>query len=229
MMGQSPRIEALGLTCSYDGGRIAALRGLDLSIDAGEFIAIVGPSGCGKSTLLAMLGALEAPQSGTLSFDGRAFPAPHRASAFRARHIGFVFQSFHLLPTLSAAENIEVPMLESTQSQRQRRERARMLLQLVGLDHRSDDRPSMLSGGERQRVAIARALANQPSVLLADEPTGSLDSINAARVMQLFEQLHAELGTTLVVVTHDGKVAGHAQRVVRMQDGRIIADVEHAA
>ncbi|TJY58414.1 ABC transporter ATP-binding protein [Sinimarinibacterium sp. CAU 1509] len=228
-MGQTPRIEAQGLTRSYDGGRIAALRGLDLSIAAGEFIAIVGPSGCGKSTLLAMLGALEAPQTGTLSFDGEPFPPPHRASAFRAEHIGFVFQSFHLLPTLSAAENVEVPMFESTRSSRQRRERARMLLHLVGLDHRSNDRPSMLSGGERQRVAIARALANQPTLLLADEPTGSLDSVNAARVMQLFEQLHAELGTTLVVVTHAAEVAGHAQRVVRMQDGRIITEVEHAA
>jgi ABC-type lipoprotein export system ATPase subunit len=229
MTSQVPRIEVQGLARNYDGGRIAALRGLDLRIDAGEFVAIVGPSGCGKSTLLSMLGALETPQHGSLSFDGRPYPSPRQASAFRAEHVGFVFQTFHLLPTLSAAENVEVPMFESTRSARERRERARMLLDRVGLGARCDDRPNVMSGGERQRVAIARALANQPTLLLADEPTGSLDSVNAARVMQLFEQLHNEFGTTLVVVTHDAEVAGHAQRVVRMQDGRIISELEHMA
>lgn len=223
MNGNKPYlIEARALVREFDHGRIAALRGLDLQVAAGEFISIIGPSGCGKSTLLAMLGALEAPGEGELLFDGQAYPHPRHAAGFRATEVGFIFQSFLLLPTLTAAENVEVPMLESAMSAAERKSRARQLLESVGLDHRVNDYPTTLSGGERQRVAIARALANRPRLILADEPTGSLDSINASRVMTLLDRLHADSATTLVVVTHDATVAGHAQRVVRMQDGRTV-------
>lgn len=222
-------IDARGLTRSYDEGRVQALRGVDFGVDAGEFVAIIGPSGCGKSTLLSLLGALESPESGTLRFRGEPYPTPARAYAFRSRSVGFVFQSFHLLPTLTAAENIEVPMLEGSLSASQRRDKIAALLSAVGLSARAQHRPGALSGGERQRVAIARALANDPALLLADEPTGNLDSVNAQRVVELLASLHRERGMTIVMVTHDAQVAGHAQRIVRMRDGRVVAEQEEAA
>lgn len=216
--------EAIGLKKEFDDGKVAALRGLDLQIKQGEFVAIVGPSGCGKSTLLAMLGSLDRPSEGTLNYRGHSLPDTPDPAAYRAHEIGFVFQSFHLLPTFTVIENVQIPMFEGGLSRLQRRERAVELLKSVGLAHRLNHYPSQLSGGERQRVAIARGLANKPSVVLADEPTGNLDSTSAKQIMDLLLQLHRELGVTLVLVTHDLSIAAQASRTVRMKDGRVISD-----
>lgn len=213
-----------GLRRAFDGGAVQALCGVDLAIGEGEFVAIQGPSGCGKSTLLHILGALDVPTAGEVRFRGRRMDDIGDRAAFRARTIGYIFQSFHLLPTLSAVENVMVPMLEMPWSRRRRRERAAELLRAVGLADRMDHRPFALSGGERQRAAIARSLANDPAVLLADEPTGNLDSASAARVLDLLRMFHSERGMAMVVVTHDPSVAGQAARRLQMQDGRIVRD-----
>ena len=217
-------LEAKNLTREFDEGHVKALRGVDFSIKDGEFVAITGPSGCGKSTLLQLLGALDRPTSGTLFYRGISLPDHPNPAAYRAREVGFIFQAFHLLPTFTAAENVQIPMFEIDRSASERRERALELLKLVGLDHRLDHFPSKLSGGERQRVAIARSLANDPSLLLADEPTGNLDSENAHSILDLIIGLQQEQGRTMVLVTHDPTIAGRAGRVLRMMDGRIISD-----
>ncbi|HEV3149136.1 MAG TPA: ABC transporter ATP-binding protein [Chthoniobacterales bacterium] len=219
-------LEAKALTRDFDEGQVKALRGVDFSIAEGEFVAITGPSGCGKSTLLQLLGALDRPTSGTLLYRGRSLPDDPNPAAYRAREVGFIFQAFHLLPTFTAAENVQIPMFEIDRSVSERRERAIELLKLVGLENRLDHFPSKLSGGERQRVAIARSLANDPSLLLADEPTGNLDSENAHVVLELLIRLQRAHGRTMVLVTHDPTIAGRAGRILRMKDGRIVSDVK---
>jgi len=217
-------LEAKALTREFDEGQVKALRGVDFSIKEGEFVAIVGPSGCGKSTLLQLLGGLDRPTFGTLLYRGRSLPDHPNPAAYRAREIGFIFQAFHLLPTFTAAENVQIPMFEIDRSASERRGRALELLKLVGLEHRLDHFPSKLSGGERQRVAIARSLANEPSLLLADEPTGNLDSENAHSVFDLIIRLQQERGRTMVLVTHDATIAERAGRILHMIDGRIVSD-----
>jgi ABC-type lipoprotein export system ATPase subunit len=217
-------LEAKNLTREFDEGQVKALRGVDFSIKEGEFVAITGPSGCGKSTLLQLVGALDRPTSGTLFYRGISLPDHPNPAAYRAREVGFIFQAFHLLPTFTAAENVQIPMFEIDRSASERSARAFELLKLVGLENRLDHFPSKLSGGERQRVAIARSLANGPSLLLADEPTGNLDSENAHSVLDLIIGLQQEQGRTMVLVTHDPTIAGRAGRILRMIDGRIVSD-----
>jgi len=216
--------EASGLKKEYDSGQVQALRGVDFRIGKGEFVAIIGPSGCGKTTLLQLLGALDRPSTGSLLYRGKSLPDLAEPATYRAHEIGFVFQSFHLLPTFTASENVQIPMFETDRPLPERRERALELLKGVGLEKRADHFPAKLSGGERQRVAIARSLANGPSVLLADEPTGNLDSENAASVLELLARLHREQAMTLVLVTHDMGIARRASRAIQMKDGHIVFD-----
>jgi putative ABC transport system ATP-binding protein len=211
----------VGLVRIYPDGDVQALRGVSLAVEEGESVAITGPSGCGKSTLLHLLGGLDRPTSGEVYFEGSPLGALD-LDAFRARRIGFVFQSFHLLPTLSALENVQVPMFEGPWPRGERVARAVRLLDEVGLAHRRDHIPSRLSVGERQRVAIARALANEPALLLADEPTGNLDSVAQAEVLELLGRLRRERSLTLVLVTHSPEVAAAADRVIKIRDGRIV-------
>ena len=213
--------EAIAVTRSYENGRVRALRGIDLRIEEGDFVAITGSSGSGKTTLLQMLGGLDTPDSGEVKFRGQALSAMRDLSSFRARKVGFVFQSFHLLPTLTACENVQVPMVESPLPTKEREKRAIQLLEEVGLAERIHHRPAELSGGERQRVAIARSLANEPDLLLADEPTGNLDRESTAMVMDLLTRIHRKNGMTLILVTHDPSAAAYAHRQVRMSDGLI--------
>jgi len=220
--------EASGLTKDYDDGQVHALRGVDCKIAEGEFVAIVGPSGSGKTTLLQMFGALDRPTSGTLSYRGESLLDLNDVAAYRAHEIGFIFQAFHLLPTFTAVENVEIPMFEDNQSRTARTARALELLKSVGLEQRANHFPAKLSGGERQRVAIARSLANSPSVLLADEPTGNLDSENAVHILDLLVDLHRERRTTLVLITHDMNVARRASRAIQMTDGRVVFDGDPA-
>jgi ABC-type lipoprotein export system ATPase subunit/pimeloyl-ACP methyl ester carboxylesterase len=217
-------IEVRNLRREFDDGSVKALRGADFVIQKGEFVAIAGPSGSGKSTLLQLLGGLDVPTGGEVLFNGQSLSGVRDLSAFRARTIGFVFQSFHLLPTLNAAENVQVPMFEMPWPVKERQRRAGELLQAVGLAERIDHLPAKLSGGERQRVAIARSLANKPDLLLADEPTGNLDSDSARLVMDLLKQIHSQTGMTIIVVTHDPNVAAYAHRTLHMIDGRIVSD-----
>jgi ABC-type lipoprotein export system ATPase subunit len=221
--------EAKGLKKKYDDGQVQALRGVDFRIHQGEFVAIIGQSGSGKTTLLQMLGALDRPSEGDLLYRGQSLAGMADASTYRAREIGFIFQSFHLLPAFTAIENVQMPMFENGQPAAGREKRATELLQGVGLEHRLHHFPSKLSGGERQRVAIARSLANSPSVLLADEPTGNLDSENAALILDLLVRLHRERSMTLILVTHDMSIARLAGRAIQVKDGRIVADGPPAA
>jgi ABC-type lipoprotein export system ATPase subunit len=216
--------EVLGLKKDFDDGQVQALRGVDLRVTQGEFVAITGPSGCGKTTLLQMLGALDRPTAGTLLYRGSSIPDLPDPSIYRAREIGFIFQAFHLLPTFTALENVQIPMFESDLPISERRDRGISLLQSVGLEHRLNHFPAKLSGGERQRVGIARSLANSPSVLLADEPTGSLDSENAHLILDLIARIHREQNMTLVLVTHDLSIAERASRTIQMKDGHIMSD-----
>ncbi len=216
--------EASRLAKEFDDGRVAALQGVDFRISAGEFVALVGPSGSGKTTLLNMLGLLDSPSSGSLKYRGDEMLGLRDPARYRAREVGFIFQSFHLLGTFTVIENVQIPMFGQGLSAKARAARAAELLDSVGLSHRLKHFPVKLSGGERQRAAIARSLANRPGVLLADEPTGNLDSQNAAQVMELLSQLQREHQTTLVLVTHDREVAAHASRLLTMRDGRIISD-----
>ena len=218
-------VSAHELSRDYDFGeeRVHALRGVTFDINDGEYVAIVGPSGCGKSTLLNLIGAIDKPTSGSVEIRGQS---PHTmrdkaATEFRLRNVGFVFQRFYLLPTLSARENVELPMAEAGLKPADRGARARELLAYVGLAHRERHRPSQLSGGEQQRVAIARALSNSPALLLADEPTGELDAKTGAEIIALFGKLNAD-GTTIVVVTHDEELANAASRKIHMRDGIIV-------
>jgi putative ABC transport system ATP-binding protein len=215
-------ISIRGLAKSYENGRIEALRGIDLEVPAGEFVAIMGPSGCGKSTLLNILGGLDVPDEGEVVVGGTVLNGRTDLAEYRARTVGFVFQLHNLIPVLTATENVQVPMLSAGgPPPAGRLARARELIEEVGLTHRADARPPELSGGERQRVAVARALANRPGIVLADEPTGSLDQESGARILDLLARLQSEIGTTLVLVTHDEQVATRAHAVVRMLDGRI--------
>jgi len=224
-----PLYEARGLAREYDDGRVPALRGLDLRVGHGEFVSIVGPSGCGKTTLLNMFGLLDRPTGGELRFRGQVLHDLPDPAAYRAREIGFIFQSFHLLPNFTIEENVQIPMFGLPGSRASRRARAVELLESVGLGHRLGHLPVKLSGGERQRAAIARSLANRPAILLADEPTGNLDSTNSDHVLELLLRLRADHGVTLVLVTHDAAIARNAARVIRMKDGRIVSEEEGEA
>ena len=214
--------QSVGRSFAMPAGPVHAVRDVTLQVRAGDHIAVRGPSGCGKSTLLHMLGCVDAPSSGTLLFDGQDVSqlSDARRSALRLRRIGFIFQRFFLLPMLTAAENVELPLSEAGAARRDRQQRTKSLLEYVGLAARADHRPSQLSGGEMQRVAIARALANNPQLLLADEPTGELDEATGAQIALLLDRVNAD-GTALVIVTHDSTLADRATRVLMMRDGRI--------
>jgi putative ABC transport system ATP-binding protein len=205
-----------------EGQDVIAVGGVSLAVEAGEYLAVVGPSGSGKSTLLTLLGGLDQPTAGSVSLLGQDLGnlSDRALTRLRLERVGFVFQRFHLLPVLTASENVELPMAERGMPREQRRNRTRELLAYVGLSHRASHRATQLSGGEMQRVAIARALANQPVVLFADEPTGELDAATGREILTMFRRLHAD-GVTLVVVTHDAHLAADASRVVHMLDGRI--------
>jgi putative ABC transport system ATP-binding protein len=222
--GAAPVFEATGLKKEFDDGQVQALRGVDFRIEEREFVAVIGPSGSGKSTLLQMLGALDRPSAGSLLYRGAPLADYGDLASYRAHEIGFIFQAFHLLPTFTAIENVQMPMFETHRSVSERKRRAAELLRLVGLEGRQHHFPAELSGGERQRVAIARSLANDASVLLADEPTGNLDSENAAIVLDLIMRLRSEKNFTLVLVTHDMGIARQAARVIEMKDGQIVTD-----
>lgn len=223
-MSENPLLRTCDLTKVYEDGAVTALAGVDLTIECGEWMAIMGPSGSGKSTLLHMLGALDFPTRGEVFFEGQPLSTIDSLDELRSGKIGFVFQSFHLLPNLTAVENVQIPMFEGPLGAAERKQRASELLETVGMSQRADQLPLRLSVGERQRVAIARALANQPILLLADEPTGNLDSQTGEEILDLFETLHREHGVTIVMVTHQSEVADRADRLVCMRDGRIESD-----
>lgn len=214
-------LEARGVCKSYDDGRIEALRGADLSISPGEYVAISGPSGSGKSTLLHLLGGLDTPSSGRVLFRNAQLGSEIDLDTYRASKVGFVFQAFHLMPTLRAIENVQLPMLGVNRRGFNRAARAGELLAEVGLEHRRNQYPNQLSAGERQRVAIARALANDPEILLADEPTGNLDTANSTRIMEVLTGIQKNRGMTLVIVTHDHSIAHAAPRQIHIRDGRV--------
>jgi putative ABC transport system ATP-binding protein len=215
-------IVARGLTREYEGG-VRALRGVDVSVEDGEFVAVTGPSGCGKSTLLNLLGGLDRPTAGELTLAGRRVEgfSEARWAHLRREEIGFVFQFFNLIGNLSVADNVELPGLLAGLSGREARARRTELLTTLGIAAHAEQSPLKLSGGQQQRVAIARALINRPQVLLADEPTGNLDSASARDVMALLRGMHDERGQTIVLVTHDARVAARADRVITMRDGEV--------
>ena len=225
-MSERRVVEVRGVEKSFDDGRIRALNGMDLTVAEGEWVAIVGPSGCGKSTLLHLIAALDAPDAGHIHVLGNDLDRIGDAAAYRRLTMGIVFQLHNLLPTLTAVENIEVPMFGAGAGRGERRRRALRLLELVGLPDRAGARPMELSGGQRQRVAIARALANDPPLLLADEPTGSLDSDAGRRVLELIGDLRRDRTLTTLMVTHDPAVAACADRIVEMLDGHLAPAVD---
>lgn len=214
-------VEIRNLRKGFDKGKITALNGIDLNIKKGEFVSIIGPSGSGKSTLLNMIGALDRPDEGKIMVAGYDLQGKSDLSQFRSREIGFIFQLHNLIPNLSVVENVEIPMFESGLSGRQMREKALKLLDYMNLSDKASRKPTELSGGERQRVAIARSLANDPSIILADEPTGSLDSKNGDMILNLLKDLHDKEQVTLIMVTHDLKVAALAERTIEVLDGKI--------
>jgi len=225
---ETPLVRMKDIRKTYLMGKVPvnALQGMDLEIRDGEMVAIMGPSGSGKSTLLNILGLLDAPSVGSykLAGDEVAKLPDRKRSQLRNKRFGFVFQVYNLLPRLTAAENVMIPLIYGGVPRRERRPRAEAALEAVGLKERMNHRPSELSGGEQQRVAIARALVNEPAVILADEPTGNLDSKSGAAIMDLIQQLHEDRKVTVVVVTHDRTVAARAERTVELQDGRVVTD-----
>ncbi len=227
-----PLILASGITKGYDADQsvVHALLGVDLSVQRGEFVALIGPSGSGKSTLMAILGCLDSPTRGRYALDGQAVEALPRAALARVRNekIGFVFQYYNLLPRASVLRNVELPMLYAGVSRKERKRRAEELLDQVGILEKARQLPSQLSGGQRQRVAVARALINRPALLLADEPTGSLDSHTGAEVLALFGELHAQ-GHTVIIVTHDPSIAALAERRIELCDGLVVSPRSAAA
>ena len=220
-------IDMRSVTKIYTMGEteIKALAGVTMTIDKGEFVSIVGPSGSGKSTLLNIIGCIDTPTGGEMFLDGELVSKlnDRALTKIRLHKIGFIFQQFYLIPTLKALENIELPMKEARVPKEQRIARARHLLAQVGLSDRERHYPSQLSGGEQQRVAIARALANRPSLLLADEPTGEIDTDTSEKIVSLLKKLNTEEGVTVIIVTHDPKIAQHAQRIITIEDGRIVS------
>jgi putative ABC transport system ATP-binding protein len=226
-------IEVNGLTKVYQTGEVAveALRGVSLSIDQGEFVAIMGPSGSGKSTFMHILGCLDKATSGTYLLDGHSVGQMGRdeLAELRNKKLGFVFQTFNLLPRTSALENVELPLLYNGATAKERHARARMRLQQVGLQGREHHHPNQLSGGQQQRVAIARALINNPPILMADEPTGNLDSKTSIEIMAIFQRLNRENGITVILVTHEPDVAAYTARGIHFRDGRIVQDERIAA
>ena len=216
-------VEIKDLYKSYENGKIKALNGVDLTIKQGEFVSIIGPSGSGKSTLLNMLGALDVPDSGSIYVAGEDLKSSKNLNKFRAEKIGFIFQLHNLIPNISVVENIEIPMYTQKMSSKEMRSRALKLLDDVGLGDKAKILPNKLYGGERQRVAIARALANNPSIILADEPTGSLDSKTSSKILKQLINLHEDKNVTLIIVTHDMDVAKLADRVIEVLDGEIIS------
>ena len=215
-------IELDNITRSF--GSLQVLKGISLNIDRGEVVSITGPSGAGKTTLLQIMGSLDKPDGGRVLYDGQDITRMNEKeiSAFRNRHIGFVFQFHQLLPEFTAQENITIPMLIAGQGMRQANARAKELLEMLGLADRADHKPAELSGGEKQRIAVARALANQPDVILADEPSGSLDTKNKEELHKLFFNLRDQLGQTFVIVTHDESLAAMTDRTIRLLDGSIL-------
>jgi putative ABC transport system ATP-binding protein len=219
-----PIVLAEGLEKTYEQGQVRALDGLDLVLERGEFVSVIGPSGSGKSTLLHMLGGLDRPDAGRIVIDGVDIAREPRLDRIRARSIGFVFQLHNLIPTLTAAENVELPLYALKVRASERRARASELLDAVGLTERAKHLPNQLSGGQRQRVAIARALVNRPRLVLLDEPTGDLDQATGQHVLDLLKGLRTERELTLVLVTHDPNIAAAAERTIRILDGRIVED-----
>jgi putative ABC transport system ATP-binding protein len=220
-----PDIVVSGLVKDFDHGRIHALTGLDLEVRSGEFVAVTGPSGCGKSTLVHLLAALDQPTGGSIAVHGQSLPhGPRQLDRYRRQAVGLVFQLHNLLPNLTALQNVEIAMSGTRLSRHRQREQAMQLLDEVELAPRASSRPAQLSGGERQRVAIARALANNPPLLLADEPTGSLDSESSAGVLAFLQSLRMERNMTILMVTHDPRAAAAADRTVRLRDGRVDAE-----
>ncbi|MBQ8062592.1 MAG: ABC transporter ATP-binding protein [Clostridia bacterium] len=224
-------IEMRDIVKSYYIGQpneLEILHGIDLFVEEGEFLSIVGESGSGKSTLMNLIGALDRPTSGTYLLDGEAVGDldDTELSRIRNKKIGFVFQSFNLIPRVTALENVEVPLMYAGVPAKERKARAMELLKTVGMEDRADHLPNELSGGQNQRVAIARAMANEPAILLADEPTGALDSETSHLVMDLFHELHEESGKTIVLITHSGELAKETERIVTLSDGRFIADTK---
>jgi len=214
-------IRADDLRLYFDEGQTKALNGVSLEIRAGEFVALVGPSGCGKSSLLNLIGTLDIPTSGEICYRDIPYATLTDLSLFRRQHIGFIFQSFNLIPTLSALDNVLVATIGGKGAASDYQQRAKDLLSKLGLANRLNHFPGKLSGGERQRVAIARALINDPDIILADEPTGSLDSASAEQVLAVLAEVRKERGLTIIMVTHDAKVSAHADRIIHLRDGKI--------
>lgn len=222
MNEETPAIQAIEVVKTFDRGVLRPLDGASLTISRGEWVALSGPSGCGKSTLLHLIAALDRPVSGRIIVNGRDLATVRDLDRYRRKEVGLVFQLHNLLPTLTALQNIEVAMLGAGRGAREQRTRAIELLSAVGLGTKAGVKPPALSGGERQRLAIARALANEPSILLADEPTGSLDSKSSQGVLELFRSIRKQRDLTILMVTHDPSVAAAADRVIHMRDGRVV-------
>ena len=221
---EEPLISLFDVVKEYDKGMIKALNGINLDIFEGEFVSIIGPSGSGKSTLLNMLGALDKPTRGKIYIDGIDLVKEKDLSEFRQEKIGFVFQLHNLIPNLSVMDNVQIPLLHTGMSSKDMKKKANELIAAVGLESKKKQRPNKLSGGQRQRVAIARALVNNPSIILADEPTGSLDSKTGEMILNLLMEMHERYNVTLIIVTHDNDIANLAERTIQIKDGQIIED-----